>query len=224
MTRRVMVVAVHPDDETLGCGGALLRHIQAGDEVHWLLVTAMSEEGGFSAGQVARRRHVAARVAEAYPFAAVHELGLPPTKVDQCPPGDLVPALAQVFRQEGPHVLYLPFLHDAHSDHRAVFAAAYSCTKSFRLPALRKILMMETPSETEFAPAIPGRAFTPNVFVDISPFLERKLEIMKLYDTELGPPPFPRSLENVEALSVFRGASSGFMHAEAFMLLRERVD
>ena len=223
MNNRVVVVAVHPDDETLGCGGAMLHHIQQGDEVHWLLVTAVSEKYGFSADRVGSRKHMVEQVARAYPVTAVHELNLPPTKVDKYAIGDLVSAFAGVFDQIEPNILYLPFLYDVHSDHRAVFTTAYSCGKSFRRPELTKILMMETPSETEFAPALPGQSFVPNVFVDISPFIEKKMEILKLYDTELGQPPFPRSLQNVKALSVFRGSSSGFKHAEAFMLLRERI-
>ena len=80
---------------------------------------------------------------------------------------------------------------------------------------------METLSETEFSLALIGESFVPNVFVDISPFLKKKLEVMRVYKSELGSPPFPRSEQNIEALATFRGATAGCNYSEAFMLLKE---
>ncbi|MDR1658264.1 MAG: PIG-L family deacetylase [Deltaproteobacteria bacterium] len=219
----VLVVAVHPDDETLGCGGAILRHRARHDEVHWLIVTSISQDLGFTASEVEARAAVINRVSEAYGFSEVHDLGLSTTKLDTLPKRTLVEIFSGVFNQIRPQTVYLPYLNDAHSDHRWAFEAAFSCTKSFRHPEVRRVLMMETISETEFAPALPGCGFTPNVFVDISEHMAKKLEILKLYESEIAPPPFPRSLANVEALAVYRGSTSGFRAAEAFMLLLERI-
>ncbi len=80
--------------------------------------------------------------------------------------------------------------------------------------------MYECISETEFAPSLPEKTFMPNYFVDISEYLQKKLEIMKIYDSELGDHPFPRSLRNLEALATFRGASIGVEYAEAFQLIK----
>lgn len=220
---KVLVVAVHPDDETLGCGGTLLRHRAQGDELYWLIVTAMAAEGGFSSEQMMNRNRVITMVADAYGFSGVHQLNFPATRLDEIALGTLVESFKSIFDLVEPEILYLPFLNDVHSDHRQAFAGAYSCTKSFRRPGLRRVLMMETVSETEFAPAVTGGSFAPNVFIDISPYLTEKIRILNLYDSELAAPPFPRSLANVEALASFRGASSGFRYAESFMLLVERV-
>jgi len=80
--------------------------------------------------------------------------------------------------------------------------------------------MYECISETEFAPALPEKAFQPNVFIDISVNLEEKLELMKIYDSELGEHPFPRSERNIRALATYRGATCGVEYAEAFQLLK----
>ncbi|HOI42635.1 MAG TPA: PIG-L family deacetylase [Elusimicrobiales bacterium] len=218
---KILVVAVHPDDETLGCGGTLLKHIEAGDEVHWLIVTAMKKGKSFSAGDVSRRKKEIARVSGLYGFHAVHELGIETTKVDSLPMADLVSGISAVIGKVAPAVLYLPFMADPHSDHRAVFQTAYSCVKKFRYPCVRRVLMMETPSETEFAPAVQHASFTPNYFVDISGYLKKKLEIMRIFKTELGVHPFPRSERHIEALAVVRGAAADCEYAEAFMLLKE---
>jgi LmbE family N-acetylglucosaminyl deacetylase len=95
-----------------------------------------------------------------------------------------------------------------------------ACTKSFRYPFIKRVLMYECISETEFAPALPEKIFIPNFFVDISKYLEKKLEIMRIYESELGEHPFPRSERNIEALAVFRGASVGVEYAEAFQLIK----
>ena len=81
--------------------------------------------------------------------------------------------------------------------------------------------MMETLSETEFAPSPKEDSFIPNMFVDITDFIERKIEIMKIYKSEIGACPFPRSERNVRALATFRGATAGCEYGESFMILKE---
>jgi len=214
--KKILVVSVHPDDETLGCGGTLLRHRAEGDETHWMIVT----EVGNDAMKLQRAGQIE-QVRQAYGFTDIHALNFPTTCLDQLATGQLVGAIAKVVATVAPEVIYLPFVYDIHSDHRIVFEAAYSCTKVFRYPSVRRVLMMETMSETDFSPAIPGQGFMPNVFVDIEDHLEKKLNIARIYENEMGEHPFPRSLEGQRALAVVRGAAAGCQYAEAFMLLKE---
>jgi len=109
-----------------------------------------------------------------------------------------------------------------HTDHRAVFDAAAACTKWFRYPSVKRVLAYETLSETDFGLGT-ELGFRPNVFVDISPFLERKLQAMDIYASEIAPFPFPRSQDALRALARVHGTSSGYHAAEAFQLLRERA-
>lgn len=223
MKEVVIVVALHPDDETLGCGGALLRHKENGDEIHWMICTEVKEENGFTKERVQSRNSEVEKVAEMYGFESTHRLGLSTMKVDEYSMSELVSKVSDVINQIKPSVLYLPFKGDVHSDHRVMFNAAYSCTKSYRYPFLKKIYMMETLSETDFALSTKEDSFVPNVFIDISKYLDKKLEIMKVFDSEISEHPFPRSLRNIEALATLRGATSGCDYAESFMLLKEII-
>lgn len=218
---RVLVVAVHPDDETLGCGGTLLKHKKAGDKIFWLIVTSMRPENGFSRKKILEREAEMAKVAGLYKFDGIHRLDLPAAELDRIPRNKMVKDLASVFNKVKPDIVYLPFKWDVHSDHGVIFDAAYSCTKTFRCPSIKKVLMMETISETELAPCSGKNAFKPNYFSDISRFLKKKIGIMKIFKAEIGKHPFPRSARNIEALATFRGAMSGCTYAEAFMLIKE---
>ena len=220
---KVLVVAVHPDDETLGAGGALLKHQSDGDEIHWLIVTCMSGKMGYSSQAIQKRDAEIKQVSEAFKFNSVQQLNIPATQVNEVATGVLVSQFAEVIQKLKPTTIYLPFKGDVHSDHRASFDAAYSCTKTFNYPFINKILMMETLSETDFAAATIENAFIPNSFVNISDFIDKKLDILKIFESEIKKHPFPRSIENVRALATYRGATAGFSSAESFMLLRERI-
>lgn len=221
MKNNILVIAVHPDDETLGCGGTLLRHKSNGDAVHWLILTSIKEENGFAASVVETRQREIEAVSSMYAFDGVYDLDFPTMRMDEISFNRLISSISEVFKLVEPNVVYLPFKSDVHTDHQIVFKAAYSCTKNFRYSSISKVLMMETLSETEFAPATKEDTFVPNMFVDISNFIERKIEIMNLYGNEIGQHPFPRSERNIRALATFRGAMAGCDYAESFMILKE---
>lgn len=217
----ILCVAVHPDDETLGCGGLLLRNKAEGGSIHWLLLTALPGDREETAPVAAAQQRCIDDVGAMYGFDSVHQCRFPSAALDRLPASDLVQAMGAVVREVRPDTIVLPFMHDVHGDHRCAFEAGYSCTKQFRYPSVRRVLMMETPSETDFAPAVPERRFSPNFFVDISVHFARKMEILARYGQELGEHPFPRSLRGVEALATVRGAACGRQYAEGFMLLKE---
>ena len=221
MNRDVLVVAPHPDDETLGCGGTLLRHRSEGDRIHWLIATSMGS-GDYPSDRVAQRKAEIDAVAKAFDFTSVHQLGLPAAGVESMPRADLVRAIGSVFRAVNPSVVYLPYAGDAHSDHATVFHAAASCTKWFRYESITQVLVYETLSETDAGIDPDSRGFRPQLFVDISAELEEKLRIMSMYRSELQDFPFPRSFEAIRALAMVRGVAMGARAAEAFIVLRER--
>ncbi len=223
MKNKVLVIAPHPDDETLGCGGTLLKHKADGDAVHWLILTSIKEENGFAASVVETRRREIEAVSSIYGFDGVYDLDFPTMRLDETPFSRLIGSISDVFEQVEPNIVYLPFKSDVHTDHQIAFKAAYSCTKTFRCPSIKKIVMMETLSETEFAPSTKEDSFIPNMFVDITGFIDRKIEIMNHYKTEMETHPFPRSERNIRALATLRGATSGCEYAESFMILKEIV-
>ena len=133
----------------------------------------------------------------------------------------IIQKISEAVLEIQPEVIYLQNRSDVHTDHQIIFKAVYACTKNFRYPFIKKILMYETLSETEFAPALRENAFIPNFFVDISDYFEEKIDIMKIYKSEVMDDPFPRSLSSIEALARFRGSRIGVKYAEAFQLLLE---
>ncbi len=217
----ILVVAVHPDDETLGCGGTILRHAAEGSRVSWLICTEARESEGWAREFVLRREKEIAAVAAGYKFDRTFRLGFPTTTLDSVPMRELAVKIKRVIDQVRPQVVYAPFFGDVHTDHQRISRAVWACVKSFRAPSVRRVLMYEALSETEQALPVEGEVFAPNVFVDVSKHLERKLKIMKMYASELKAFPFPRSEKAIRALAALRGASSGLKAAEAFMLMKE---
>lgn len=219
--RKILVVAPHPDDETLGCGGALLKHKSCGDELYWLIVTGLTKDGGYKTAAIRKRQLEIERVSAAYAFSGVFRLGFPTTALDVLSKAEMVKSVGDVIARVKPEIIYMPHRGDVHSDHTVTAEAVVSASKTFRAPFIKKILSYEVVSETEFAAPCQAAAFIPNSFTDITGFLEQKLEIMKIYEGELFEHPFPRSLANLKALATFRGATAGSQYAEAFMLMKE---
>jgi N-acetylglucosamine malate deacetylase 1 len=220
---RSLIVAPHPDDELLGCGGTLLRRNAEGGKVAWLIMTAMTENAGWSLAHIQRRKTEIECVREGLSILPNHlyELQFPAAELDRFVMGELIRRISEVFRDFQPEEVFLPYPGDVHSDHRVTFEAASACTKRFRYSSVRRVLAYETLSETEFGIDPRDKGFKPNFFIDISQYFERKLELMQIYETEMGEFPFPRSEESLTALARLRGLQVGCAAAEAFMLLMD---
>jgi len=217
----ILVVAPHADDETLGCGGTLLRYKSEGHSIHWLIVTGMTEKAGFTTARIEKRQEEINLVSNSFGFSSVHELNLPPATLESLPLGEIIGGISKVMSIVKPEVVFVPYRNDAHSDHEIVFDAAMSATKSFRYPFIKKLLAYETISETDFGLKPEDGGFRPNVFVNITHFLSQKLNILDVFESEMGAFPFPRSRKALEALASLRGVQCNCHAAEAFMLIKE---
>lgn len=223
----IVVIAPHPDDETLGCGGTLLKHKKNGDKIFWIIVTGIGE--GYSTLKediLSREKEIKEinEVSKLFNFDKVYKLNFPTTELDTIPIKDIIKEIAHCINDCQGEVIYIPNYSDIHTDHKIVASSSISCTKWFRFPTVKKVLVYETLSETDFAINNSLINFNPNVFIDITDFIDKKIEILNKYKDEVKEMPFPRSSEAIRALSICRGVASGFNNAEAFMLLRERVD
>lgn len=217
---RVIVISAHPDDEILGAGGTLLKHVNEGDSLYWLIVTNIYEDQGFTSKKVRKRQNEITEVAKALKVSETYKLNYKSMSLSSQSIPSLVADISEVFKEVKPNVVYSVNRTDAHSDHKIAFDAVMACTKSFRYPWIRKVLAYECISETEFAPAVQERLFMPNYFIDITYYFNRKLEIMNIYESEMGEHPFPRNKRNIEALATYRGAIAGVEYAEAFQLIK----
>lgn len=219
--KTVLVVAPHADDETLGCGGTILKLIEQGYQVHWLLVTGMTKEAGYSDAQIESRHDEILKVSKQYGFSVTHELNLPPAHLETLAKGDVIGPICKVISKIKPEIVFSVYRNDAHSDHEIVFDAVMSATKSFRYPFVKKVMAYETMSETDFGMKPEDGGFRPNIFIDITPYLAKKLDILEIFESEVGDFPFPRSRKALQSLAYVRGAQCNAEAAEAFMLIKE---
>ncbi len=219
---KVLIIAVHPDDETLGCGGTILKHKENGDQIYWLILTQANKNITKYPGIVNIQANYVNQVAQEYKFDDWRHLSFLTTTLDEYPLIDIIKEISAYINEIKPNIIYYHHFADVHSDHRVASEAITSCTKNFRYPFIEKLLLFETLSETEFAPSIRNNAFVPNVFSDITPFMEKKLQIMQLFTTEQMPEPLPRAISTIRALGRYRGSRIGVEYAEAFTLLFEK--
>ncbi len=218
MKDRILVVAPHPDDEVLGCGGTIKKCSSRGDEVMVLIVTRgkpemYSEERIINVRNEARMAHQILGVEE------TRFLDFPAPDLDVVPNSDISASIYKFIEEFKPKTIFLPHYGDIHHDHKAVFNAGMVAARPLKT-SIERILTYETLSETEWSIPSPSNVFSPNFFVDISEIFNYKLEAMKCYKSQLRENPNPRSLKIIEALASFRGSSVGLTYAEAFMTIR----
>lgn len=218
---KILVVSPHPDDETLGAGGTLLKMRDEGHEIYWLNVTNMKEEYGYTSERINERQQEIEIVKKLYQIDGFIDFGLEPAGLDKYDKCTVVGMFKGVLDEIKPELIILPYGYDVHSDHRVVYDAMCSCMKSFRAPYINTVLCMEILSETDQAPS--GNCFEPNVFVDISDYIDKKINVMKKYKSEINESPFPRNEEAIRGLASYRGATSYYRYAEAFKLVRGRI-
>ena len=219
MKNRVLVVAPHADDETLGCAGTIFRHKLKKDETHFLLVSELEE----NSKNILLKKKYSSQIKDIikfYNFKTSHRLNLVATKLDTYPKSFLIEKISNVLKKVKPNIIYIPFAGDAHSDHNDVFQATSSCIKWFRYPYIKEVLVYETLSETNFSPSTTSLNFKPNVYKNITKYLNKKLKAVDIYKTEFKKHPFPRNKKVVESLALLRGSESGFKYSEAFILLK----
>ena len=223
MKKNVLIIAPHPDDEVLGCGGTILKHQQAGDNIYWLLLTEPAIDESFAAEMMAERDEAITQMQKAFQFNKIFRIGFQVLHLDTIPLKKIVQSIGEIVHEIEANVLYIPFGGDVHSDHSVAFQAAWSAGKTFRYPSVKEIYVYETISETEYAVPQGLTVFQPNTFQDISQFIDEKLRIAAFYKNEIEEHPFPRSLEHIKALAVHRGAACGSKYAEAFMCLKRII-
>ena len=216
---KILIFAPHRDDEIIGVGGTLLKRKAAGDFVAVALVTA--REGDELPDCTLRIHH---EMQDSHAFCGVDQyIGFPfgANKLETFSRLDFNRAFVDAIKAVQPDEVYLPFWGDMQKDHQMTTEAAMVALRSKYPYTPKRIYAYETLSETGINTPTVHNAFIPNVYEDISDFLERKLEAMSFYKSQLHPFPDLRSLESVETLAKFRGATVNVKAAEAFMLIRE---
>jgi len=229
MTKTVLVVAAHPDDEILGCGGTIAVHAQAGDEVHVVIMaegltsrdpkrdTASNREGLCVLADAARQANALLGVAT----VILH--GLPDNRMDTRDRIDVIKLIEREVERVRPDIVYTHHAGDLNLDHRIVHEGVLTACRPKPAHPVKTLLFFEVPSSTEWMPATSGPAFTPDWFVNITGTIALKLKALDCYAFEMCVWPHARSVKAVESLAGWRGASVGVDAAEAFVLGRNIV-
>lgn len=218
--KKILVIAPHPDDEVLGCGGTIAKYSKLGNEVYLCVVTR-AYTPDWTEEFIRNRAKEVERVRKILGIKKVYFLNFPTVKLDMIPQKELNEAISRVVKEVEPEILYLPHAGDLNTDHRLVLEAALVASRPFSAPTIKRVLSYETLSGTEYG--VPLKVFTPNVYEDISETFNLKLKAMKVYRNQLKLFPHPRSLGAIEALAKKRGSEARFKFAESFMLIREII-
>lgn len=217
---KTLVIAPHADDELLGCGGTLLLRGARNGKLGWVLLTSpeLTDSNTLSLRQSQLR---AVRDGLGVLPEDFYQLDIAASHLDQVPLKQLVSSLGEVITKFEPNEILAPFPGDAHSDHSVAFKAASAVSKWFRYPSVRRLIAYETLSETNFGVDPRFSSFRPNSYVDVSQHIEKKIQLLSIYESAISAHPFPRSIEAIKSLAVLRGSECGCAFAEAFMIIRE---
>jgi len=216
---KVLVIAPHMDDETLGCGGVMARHKEQGALVCVVFVAHRVYNHLFDKkrNDIEKSHTVKAKKVIGYHEAIF--LDLNDERLDACLQDIIIPLELEI-QSFMPDMVYVPFWGDNNQDHRAVFDAARVVLRPVAAPFVNNVFMYEVPSSTEQSPPLTENAFLPNYYVCIDKHIDRKIKALRCYETESRSYPHPRSEEAVRILAQKRGIETGFCYAEAFMMLR----
>lgn len=218
--KTVLIVAAHADDEALGCGGTIARHVAEGDTVHAVfLADGVSSRKGVVAPELEQRLAATEQARQVLGIATTTFLGLPDNRLDSLPLIEIIQPLEGLMRQINPQVIYTHHYGDLNVDHRIAQQAVMTACRSIPGSAVKEIYAFEVMSSTEWS-SVGLMPFLPNMFIDISDFLAVKMHALASYALEMRPAPHSRSPEHVIALARHRGHCLGVESAEAFMVLR----
>jgi len=219
---KILVVAAHPDDEVLGVGGTIAKHVQEGDEVF----VCVFSEGRAEPVSLQEKGELKQNALDSSKLLGVKKtvfLRLPDQKFDSLPILHIIQKLEDFVNEVKPDIVYTHNESDLNRDHRVAFEASMVAARPHG-GTVKKILSYEVPSSTELASPESRKIFSPNLYINIEKTLDKKLEAMKIYGSEFRPFPHPRSIEALKAWAVTRGVEAGLPAAECFMIIREIKD
>ncbi|UCB56964.1 MAG: PIG-L family deacetylase [Candidatus Omnitrophota bacterium] len=220
---KILVIAPHMDDEVLGCGGAIARHVMNGDELFISFIAHRIYNHQFDKEKDDLEKQHAAKAKGVLGYKESVFFNLNDERLDACIQ-DIVIPLEKYILKIRPDIVYCPFRGDNNQDHRAVFDAIRVAARPSAAAFIKRILMYEVASSTEQSPPMYENIFLPNFYVNITEHIDKKVEAFRCYETEKRPYPHPRCEEALRVLAKKRGVEAGFEYAESFMILREKWD
>ena len=208
------MVAAHPDDEILGCGGTLLRHARNGDQIFVCVVTA-AHSGTWPEEYIERKVTESKKVDQILGTKKRFFCNFPTVKLNTIPTGEFNSKISKVIDEVNPDIVYTHYENDINKDHQLVYEAVMVGTR----PIKRKIKVrcFETLSASEWN----NKPFSPNMYIDVGEFIEKKVQLFRIYESEVMDHPHPRSPEGIRILAAKRGMDVCSHYAEAFIVVRD---
>jgi LmbE family N-acetylglucosaminyl deacetylase len=218
----ILVIAPHPDDEVLGLGGTIAKYIRKGDRVFRCILTR-AYPPQYSEEIIKIKREESEKAGEVLGIEKTYYLDFPTLRLDTFSLFEIQQKIMDCVNDCQPEIVYLPHRGDVNKDHRVAFEAGLLIAKFTKESKVKKVLSYEVICSASWAPPFPEMAFIPDVFEDISKTKDKKLEAFKCYKSEIKDNPHPRSMELVENSIKRWGGVIGVEAAEAFVLIRERI-
>jgi LmbE family N-acetylglucosaminyl deacetylase len=216
----VLVIAAHTDDEVLGCGGTIARHVAEGETVYAVFMAdGISSRAGVDHESFARRNQAAENARMILGIKENFYLCFPDNRMDSIPLIDVVKKLEIIIHRLKPNIIYTHHYGDLNVDHRVTHKAVLTACRPLPGSSIQAIYAFEVMSSTEWAAPI-SKPFLPNHYVEISDYLEIKNKALKAYHLEMREVPHSRSFQHLENLVKHRGHCVGLMAAEAFTTIR----
>lgn len=221
---KILIVAAHPDDEVLGCGGTIARLSKEGYDIYTFIlgegVTSRDKKRNAhkKSGEIKRLKKQAEQVNKILGVKEVFFFDFPDNRFDIVPFLDIVKAIEKIKNKIKPNMIFTHYEKDLNIDHQITYKAVLTATRPLKNEAIKKIYSFEVPSSTEWNYPL---SFDPNVFFDITDTVDKKLKALKIYKDEIKTFPHPRSSEGVKILAKFWGMKVGLECAEAFKLVRK---
>jgi LmbE family N-acetylglucosaminyl deacetylase len=222
MKKTILVVAAHPDDEVLGCGGTIARHTAYGDKVHVIFMTNGVSSRNVSNKEIKDRQIAAQNAADILGILSIEYFEFPDNKMDSIPLLDIVQSIEDVIKKLQPEIIYTHHIGDLNIDHQITHKAVITACRPTPETVTQEIYTFEVMSSTDWSPSAID-LFHPNYYIEIGNYENVKLAALNAYNVELRKTPHSRSLNHIKALAVYRGNSIGVGVAEAFMVVRKLV-
>lgn len=223
MPNKILVIAAHPDDEVLGVGGTVIKHVRNGEQVS-ILILGDGESSRNERRDIQKRETQAREAVKVLGASEIIFKRFPDNKFDSLPLLALVKEIEMVIERTKPNIIYTHHGGDINIDHQLTFQAMLTAVRPQPHCPVKKILTFETLSATEWQAKNQSKIFCPNEYNNITDFIDKKIKALNVYQDELREYPHPRSIEGVRILAQYRGMEVGYKFAEAFQLIRKLND
>tara|TARA_X000000950_G_scaffold142400_1_gene176551 strand:+ start:48 stop:722 length:675 start_codon:yes stop_codon:yes gene_type:complete len=220
--KKILCIVAHPDDEVLGIGGTLIKHVAYGDSVDIIILSEGETSKSVKIERNSRRLSNAKSCSDIIGSNLYKIFNFPDQQLDKISQLKIVKKLENCLEKLKPDIIYTHHPADINSDHQitahTTLVAARPISYHKVMPEIR---CFETPSSTEQAPNVEPYVFKPNFYVCIEKVWKKKIEAINAYSKEIKKYPHPRSIKSIESLAIKRGSEVNLKKAEAFYIIRK---